>query len=176
MDPTVTRLDEDRFLVLAPTLAQRRTGDAAAAGLPSGAVVTDVTSGYATLHIAGPRSRDLLARLTDDDMSNEAFPFLSAREIEVGWAQALAFRVSFTGELGWELSVPTEFAGRSVRPSSWRPARTSGSVTQVRSRSMRCVSSGGSARGGTTWAPSTIRSPPGWASRCRRQGRRLHRA
>ena len=50
-----------------------------------------------------------MARLTDEDLSNEAFPFLSAREIEVGWTPAWAFRVSFTGELGWELSVPTEF-------------------------------------------------------------------
>jgi heterotetrameric sarcosine oxidase gamma subunit len=108
MDPTVTRLGEDRFVVLAPTLAQRRTEKLLRAGLPS-SVVTDVTSGWATLHLAGPRSRDLLARLTDDDLSNDAFPFLTAREVEVGWAKALAFRVSFTGELGWELSVPTEF-------------------------------------------------------------------
>jgi glycine cleavage system aminomethyltransferase T/glycine/D-amino acid oxidase-like deaminating enzyme len=112
MDPTVTRLNEDRFLVLAPTLAQRRTEmllrNGLRAGAP-GAVVTDVTSGWATLHIAGPASRELLGQLTDEDLSNEAFPFLSAREIEVGWAKAWAFRVSFTGELGWELSVPTEF-------------------------------------------------------------------
>jgi 4-methylaminobutanoate oxidase (formaldehyde-forming) len=110
MDPTVTRLDEDRFLVLSPTLAQRRTEMLLRGGLPSGATVTDVTGGWATLHVAGPRSRDLLQRLTDHDLSNEAFPFLSARRVDVGWASAWAFRVSFTGELGWELSVPTEFA------------------------------------------------------------------
>jgi len=109
MDPTVTRMGEDRFLVLAPTLAQRRTEMLLRNGLGSGTVVTDVTSGWATLHVAGPRSRELLSRLTDEDLSNEAFPFLSAREIEVGWTPAWAFRVSFTGELGWELSVPTEF-------------------------------------------------------------------
>ena len=111
MDPTVTRLDEDRFLVLAPTLYQRRTEMLLRNGLPTGATVTDVTGGYATLHVAGPDSRAVLAELTDQDLSNEAFPFLSAREIDLGWAKAIALRVSFTGELGWELLVPTEFAG-----------------------------------------------------------------
>jgi glycine cleavage system aminomethyltransferase T/glycine/D-amino acid oxidase-like deaminating enzyme len=109
MDPTVTRMADDRFLVLAPTLAQRRTEMLLRNGVAPGTVVTDVTSGWATLHLAGPRSRELLARLTDEELTNEAFPFLSAREIEVGWTPAWAFRVSFTGELGWELSVPTEF-------------------------------------------------------------------
>jgi 4-methylaminobutanoate oxidase (formaldehyde-forming) len=109
MDPTITRLGPDRFLVLAPTLTQRRTEGLLRRGLPPGAVVTDVTSGWATLHMAGPRSRDLLARLTDADVSAAAWPFLQAREIDVTRARAWAFRVSFTGELGWELSVPTEF-------------------------------------------------------------------
>jgi 4-methylaminobutanoate oxidase (formaldehyde-forming) len=111
MDPTITRLAEDRFLVLAPTVAQRRTEGLLRAGLPGDAVVTDVTSGWATLHLAGPRSRDLLSRLTDANVSGDAWPFLEARTIEVGRVQALALRVSFTGELGWELLVPTEFVG-----------------------------------------------------------------
>jgi 4-methylaminobutanoate oxidase (formaldehyde-forming) len=111
MDPTVTRLDDDRFLVLAPTLYQRRTEMLLRNGLPPGAAVTDVTSGYATVHLAGPMSREVLAQLTDADLSNEAFPFLHAGEIEVGWAPAIALRVSFTGELGFEVLVPTEFVG-----------------------------------------------------------------
>jgi 4-methylaminobutanoate oxidase (formaldehyde-forming) len=110
MDPTVTRLGEDRFLVLAPTLYQRRTEMLLRNGLPSGSTVTDVTSGFATLHVAGPSSRAILSRITDEDLSNEAFPFLTCRQIDAAWATALAFRVSFTGELGWELMVPTEFA------------------------------------------------------------------
>ena len=109
MDPTVTRLEEDRFLVVAPTLAQRRIEGLLRGGLPGGATVADVTSAWATLHVAGPRSRDLLTRLTDADLSNDAFPFLSGREIDVAWARAWALRVSYTGELGWELYVPTEF-------------------------------------------------------------------
>ncbi len=109
LDPTITRLAENRFLILAPTLTQRRCEWLLRNGLPADAVVTDVTSGWSTLHLAGPRSRELLARLTDDDVSGAAWPFLAAREIEVGRSQAWAFRVSFTGELGWELAVPTEF-------------------------------------------------------------------
>ena len=61
MDPTMTRLEDDRFLVLAPTVAQRRTEGLLRSGLPDDAVVTDVTSGLSTLHLAGPRSRELLA-------------------------------------------------------------------------------------------------------------------
>jgi 4-methylaminobutanoate oxidase (formaldehyde-forming) len=109
MDPTVTRLGDDRFLVLAPTVAQRRTEGLLRNGLPADAVVTDVTSGWATLHLAGPRSRELLSRLTDSDVSGEAWPFLHGETIDVARAKALALRVSFTGELGWELLVPTEF-------------------------------------------------------------------
>ena len=69
MDPTITRLGASTFLVLAPTLHQRRTLAVLRAGLPDDAVVTDVTSGNATLHVAGPRSRALLATLTDEDLS-----------------------------------------------------------------------------------------------------------
>lgn len=109
MDPTITRVGEDRFLVLAPTLTQRRTEALLRNGLRADAVVTDVTSGWATLHVAGPRSRELLGRVTDADVSAESWPFLHAREIDLGRARGWALRVSFTGELGWELSVPTEF-------------------------------------------------------------------
>ena len=110
MDPTVTRLGEDRFLVLAPTAYQRRTEGLLRAGLPAGAIVTDVTSAFAALHVAGPASRQVLAPVLDVDLSDAAFPFLSAREVEAGWAKVWALRVSYTGELGWELYVPTEFA------------------------------------------------------------------
>ncbi len=109
LDPTITRLAEDTFLVLAPTLTQRRCEGLLRTGLPADAVVTDVTSGFATLHLAGPLSRELLARLTDAAIDGAAWRFLEAREIEVGRVRAWAFRVSFTGELGWELMVPTEF-------------------------------------------------------------------
>jgi glycine cleavage system aminomethyltransferase T/glycine/D-amino acid oxidase-like deaminating enzyme len=109
MDPTVTRLADDIYLVLAPTAYQRRTEALLRGGLPSDASVTDVTSAFGALHVAGPRSRELLSHVTDQDLSDQAFPFLSARRIGAGWAQPWALRVSYTGELGWELYVPTEF-------------------------------------------------------------------
>ena len=73
--------------------------------------MTDVTSGYAVLAVMGPRSRDLLGRLSDSDFSNAAFPFGTAQPIEVGYAKGWAMRVTFVGELGWEIYLPTEFAG-----------------------------------------------------------------
>jgi 4-methylaminobutanoate oxidase (formaldehyde-forming) len=76
------------------------------------ATITDVTSASATLALMGPRSRELLARLTAADLSNEAFPFFSALEIQVASAPALAIRASFVGELGWELYVPSEFTAQ----------------------------------------------------------------
>lgn len=112
MDLTVTKLAPDRFLVVAPTLAQLRVEallDRHTREVDR-ATVTDVTSGYAVLAIMGPRSRELLQRLTDDDVSDPAFPWGTARQIDVAMAPATALRLSFVGELGWELFVPTEFA------------------------------------------------------------------
>jgi 4-methylaminobutanoate oxidase (formaldehyde-forming) len=110
-DGTVTRLGADRFLVITPSATQHRTLEwLRTHGRGMSATITDVTSASATLALMGPRSRELLARLTAADLSNDAFPFFSAREIQVGSAPALAIRASFVGELGWELYVPTEFA------------------------------------------------------------------
>jgi heterotetrameric sarcosine oxidase gamma subunit len=110
LDPTVTRLAPEIFLVVAPTLTERRTEALLRRGLQEGATVTDVTGAFAVLHLAGPRSRELLQRVTDVDLSDDGFPFMSARRIDAGWSQPWALRVSYTGELGWELYVPTEFA------------------------------------------------------------------
>ena len=100
MDPTV---DAARRTHLPGGRADRvpaADGGAPPEGLPPDATVTDVTSAFAVLHLAGPRSRELLQRLTDADLSDDAFPFLSAQRIEAGWAQPWALRVSYTGELG----------------------------------------------------------------------------
>jgi glycine cleavage system aminomethyltransferase T len=73
-------------------------------------VLTDVTSAHAVLGVMGPRSRALLARLTDADLENGAFPFLTSREIWLGSAPVRASRVTYVGELGWEIYVPTDLA------------------------------------------------------------------
>ena len=73
--------------------------------------LTDLSSAYGVLSLMGPKTRDILAELTPEALSKEAFPFLTMKEIEVGYGLALAFRVTYVGELGWELHVPVEFMG-----------------------------------------------------------------
>jgi 4-methylaminobutanoate oxidase (formaldehyde-forming) len=110
-DGTVTRLGEDRFLVITAAATQHRTLDwFRRYGGRMSATAFDATSAFAALAVMGPRSRELLTRISSADLSNDAFPFFTAQEIEVADAIALAIRASFVGELGWELYVPTEFA------------------------------------------------------------------
>jgi heterotetrameric sarcosine oxidase gamma subunit len=111
-DLTVTKLDEDRFWVVASDTAHRHVDAWMRRHLTDDthAFVTDVTSGYAQLNVQGPRSREVLAAVTDADMSNEAFPFRTAREIAIGYARVLCIRITYLGELGYELYIPTEQA------------------------------------------------------------------
>ncbi len=110
-DLTVTKLGDDRFWVVASDTAHRhvetwlrRHADGAHT------FVTDVTSGYAQINIQGPRSRELLALVTAADVSNEAFPYRAAAEIGIGFARALCIRITYLGELGYELYIPAEQA------------------------------------------------------------------
>ena len=109
-DLTVTKLGDDRFWVVASDTAHRHVETWLRRHIPEGAraVVTDVTSGHAQINVQGPRSRELLQSLTGADLSNEAFPFRTAREIEVGYARVLCIRITYLGELGYELYVPAE--------------------------------------------------------------------
>ena len=111
-DVTITRLSETAFLVVTPaaslradiTWLRRHLGDAMV-------VLTDVTSAEAVLAIMGPKSRELLSRVSPNDFSNTAHPFGNAREIEIGMGLARAHRVTYVGELGWEIYIPSEMAG-----------------------------------------------------------------
>ena len=111
-DLTVTRLGEEKFLVVASDLIHRRVEPMIRREARSDevVVVTEITSGTTLLSVQGPKSRALLSRLTDADLSNAAFPYLSARQIHVGYAPVLAVRVTYLGELGWELHIPAEYA------------------------------------------------------------------
>jgi 4-methylaminobutanoate oxidase (formaldehyde-forming) len=111
-DLTVTRLTEERFLVVVSDVSHRRVHTLLEREPGPGelAITTDVTSGTTLLSLQGPRSRELLELLTPDDLSTEAFPYLSAREIEVGYARVLALRVTYVGELGYELHIPADLA------------------------------------------------------------------
>ena len=110
-DLTVTRLADDAFLVVTVAAAATHDADWIRRGIAAGRVtLTDVTSAFAVLGVMGPHSRDLLGRLTGAELSNAAFPFGTVREIELGYATVRATRITYVGELGWELYVPTELA------------------------------------------------------------------
>jgi glycine cleavage system aminomethyltransferase T/glycine/D-amino acid oxidase-like deaminating enzyme len=111
-DLTITRESETRFLVVTSAACQTRDLGWLKRNTPAEARVGifDATSAYAVLGIMGPRSRALLQRLSDDDLSNAAFPFAASREIDLAYARVRATRITYVGELGWELYIPSEFA------------------------------------------------------------------
>ncbi|MFN4100227.1 MAG: FAD-dependent oxidoreductase, partial [Pararhodobacter sp.] len=110
-DLTVTRLSETAFLLVVPGATLQRdlawlrkhVGEAFA-------VITDVTAGEAVLCLMGPQARDVLARVSPAALGNDAFPYATAQEIEIGLGLARAHRVSYVGELGWELYVSADQA------------------------------------------------------------------
>ncbi|MDA0994471.1 MAG: FAD-dependent oxidoreductase [Proteobacteria bacterium] len=110
-DLTVTRIDEHSFLVVTAAETEVRDFSWLKTHIPADAhcVLTNVTSGMGVISIMGPRARELLQSLTPADMSDAAFPFATSQEIELGYAIVRASRITFVGELGWELYVPTEF-------------------------------------------------------------------
>jgi 4-methylaminobutanoate oxidase (formaldehyde-forming) len=110
-DLTIARLAENRFMIVTGTAQATRDADWIGSNLPETARlgVTDVTSAYAVLALMGPRSCELMARVTTTPLDNKAFPFGCIRAIGIGHATALASRRSYMGELGWELYVPAEF-------------------------------------------------------------------
>jgi len=111
-DITVTRLSADEFLLVSSAATTERDKDHITRRMPPGAraALVDVTSMYAVYGVMGPRSRDLLARLSHAGFGEEASPFGSSRDIDLGYATVRATRITYVGELGWELYVPAEFA------------------------------------------------------------------
>lgn len=105
---TVTRLSEEHFYVLSGASAQVHDFDLMTHALTSDddVTITDITDDFGTLVLSGPRSRDVMMKVTNADVSNEAFTWLCGREIEVAGVILRALRVSYVGELGWELHVP----------------------------------------------------------------------
>jgi 4-methylaminobutanoate oxidase (formaldehyde-forming) len=111
-DLTVTRVAEDEYYIVSAGDFYTHDLYWLKKHIPEGAhaFVTDVTSGITLINIQGPKSRRLLSRLTSADLSNEAFPYMSAMEIDLAYACPLALRITYEGELGWELHVPAEFS------------------------------------------------------------------
>jgi 4-methylaminobutanoate oxidase (formaldehyde-forming) len=110
-DLTVTKLDDEKYWVVASDTAHRHVETWMKRHFDGHhAFVADLTSGYAQINIQGPRSRELMQLATSVDMSNAAFPFRAAREIDIGLARVLCIRITYLGELGYELYIPTEQA------------------------------------------------------------------
>jgi glycine cleavage system T protein len=111
-DVTVTRLTETAFLIVTGAATLRRDIAWLKRRMPEEArcAAVDVTSGEACLAVMGPRARAFLQALTPDDISNATFPFATQRTIEIGMAHVRAHRISYVGELGYELYLPSEFA------------------------------------------------------------------
>ena len=108
-DLTVIREAEDSFLMITGTAQVTRDADHVRRAIGDAFVtVTDITSGLGTLLLTGPQTRNVLQSLTQADLSTDAFPFGTAREIEVGPTRVLAVRMSFAGEIGYELHAATE--------------------------------------------------------------------
>lgn len=111
-DLTVTCLEEDKFMIISSDSMYIQTHNWLKRNIPadSNVVITDITSGYAMINVQGPKSRELLSRLTSEDLSNQAFPYMTAKEIDLGYVHALALRITYLGELGWEIYIPPEYA------------------------------------------------------------------
>ena len=106
-DLTIVRLAADHFYVVTGSGFAVRDGNWLR---QNGVDLKEITSSRAVINVQGPRSRELLQRVCEDDVSNTAFPYLAARTIRIGFAPVLALRVTYAGELGWELHVPSEYA------------------------------------------------------------------
>jgi glycine cleavage system aminomethyltransferase T/glycine/D-amino acid oxidase-like deaminating enzyme len=126
-DLTVMRLGADRFRFVTGGATGMSDAKWIRDHLPPNASLADVTSSWTTLGLWGPRARDVLSAVTSDDVSHAAFPFGTCRELELAGTVVLASRISYVGELGWELYVPFE-QGATVWDALWEAGRPQGLV------------------------------------------------
>ena len=111
-DITINRRAEKEFLIISSATMQPRDFYWINRSIKENekVLVSDVTSSYTVLSLQGPKSRDILAKLTQADLSNEGFPFATSQEIEIGYTAVIANRLTYIGELGWEFFIPTEYS------------------------------------------------------------------
>lgn len=128
-DFTVTRLAEDRFFIITGTAFGQHDLSWLRLNMPEDGSVTleDVTSSYACIGLWGPKARQILQKVTPADVSNEAFPYMTARYITVGDVPVLAARVTYVGELGWEFYCPMEY-GLRLWDTLWEAGKPEGMV------------------------------------------------
>lgn len=137
-DLTITRLGRDRFYIVTGSAFGTHDADWITRQMPEDGTVhlIDMTSSRAVINICGPKSRAVLEKVVEEDISNAAFPFGTARTITVAAAPVRAVRIGFVGELGWELHVPTEF-GLHV----YDTLRAAGAVHGIRDVGYRAIDS-----------------------------------
>jgi dimethylglycine dehydrogenase len=126
---TLSKLADDKFYALSAAAAELRDLDHLTLSVEAGEPVRieNVTEEYGVLVVSGPRSRELLSRLTDEDLGNDGFRWLRAREIQIAGLTVRALRVSYIGELGWELHVPIGFLA-SLYEAIWKAGQEFGIV------------------------------------------------
>jgi dimethylglycine dehydrogenase len=126
-EATITRYDDNAYYILSAASAELRDLDHLTEGKQEGDDVSikNVTEQRGALVVAGPRSRDVLAKLTDADLSNEAFPWLTSQEISINGAPVRALRVNYVGELGWELHPQNEYMS-DLYDALWQAGKEAG--------------------------------------------------
>jgi glycine cleavage system aminomethyltransferase T/glycine/D-amino acid oxidase-like deaminating enzyme len=126
-DLTIMRMDDETFRVVTGGAHGMADKKWFADHLNDGARIEDLTSAWTTIGLWGPRARDILASITRDDVSNEGFPFSTWRNIDVGGMEVLASRISYVGDLGWELYVPMAH-GAALWDAVWEAGQPHGIV------------------------------------------------
>jgi glycine cleavage system aminomethyltransferase T/glycine/D-amino acid oxidase-like deaminating enzyme len=126
-DLTVTRLATDRFQIITGTAFGKHDLSWIRSQMPSdGSVyVNDVTSSRCCIGVWGPRAREVMQQVSENDFSNAAFPYLTAQEVTLGDIPALALRVTYVGELGWEIYTPMEY-GLKLWDTLWEAGQPLG--------------------------------------------------
>ena len=128
-DLTVTRLADDQFLIVTGGSTAERDEAWIRRHMPTdgSVVLSDESSRWCCVGVWGPRARDLLRRVTDADVSNRGFPYLTAQHLDIGAIPVLALRISYVGELGWELYAPFEF-GQALWDELWQAGQPDGAI------------------------------------------------
>jgi sarcosine dehydrogenase len=170
-DLTVARLSDESFYIVTGTGFATHDFSWIQRSIPEGAraALTDVTSAYGVLSLMGPKSREILQGLSKDDLSKATFPFGSCRWIEIGTVRALALRVTYVGELGWELHVPTE-----QMLAAYRLLMEAGAPLGLRNAGYRAIESLRLEKGYRAWAAdigpdySPLEAGMAWAVKLKR--------
>ena len=166
-DLTVTRVGEDRFWVVTGGAVGRHDIAWMSKHLPrDGSVrLEDRTSSLCCVGVWGPQARDLVGSVTEDDLSNATLPYMRAADLHIGAVPCRALRLSYVGELGWEIYAPAEF-GRMLWDTLWDAGEPLGAAPVAARRTIRCGSRRATGCGARTSTRSTTRTRPGSAGRC----------